>query len=477
MKNYKNGLIAFLWLIALVPLQAQWSVAHLSEPREDPYTVVAGSKILFVLGSVTNGSVGNKVDIYDTQTGLWTVHNLPFSGESLNPNPPVAAINELVFIVDEEDFTDLVQVYDANNNTWSTLTLSAPRKYASIGTAGEFVVFAGGVSESGQVSDKVDVFHVPTKVWHQATLSEPRGYIAITGLGNKIFMAGGYTNTGLSDRIDILNTDTWEASFTTLMRPRALIEAVTVGNKVVLAGGGEFDFVDYTEVDIFDGNTESWASANLTQVDFGGLMGSAVVGDKVYFEGGIGPDDAALMDVYDAAANTWSTIDLPTQHYLGGFTAAGGKLYLAGGVNDFMGVVEVYDCATGLWDTLGYLSIPRYWLGAAAAGNKLLLGGGYAGGYSNVVDIYTGISSSTAHPVKGLVQAPYPNPAQDQVHIILPPGASLLQVFDARGMLLRSEVVTDLPEKDLDVRDLPAGLYNIAVQTAGTVFWEKVVVE
>ncbi len=306
MKNYKNGLIAFLWLIALVPLQAQWSVAHLSEPREDPYTVVAGSKILFVLGSVTNGSVGNKVDIYDTQTGLWTVHNLPFSGESLNPNPPVAAINELVFIVDEEDFTDLVQVYDANNNTWSTLTLSAPRKYASIGTAGEFVVFAGGVSESGQVSDKVDVFHVPTKVWHQATLSEPRGYIAITGLGNKIFMAGGYTNTGLSDRIDILNTDTWEASFTTLMRPRALIEAATVGNKVVLAGGGEFDFVDYTEVDIFDGNTESWSSANLTQVDFGGLMGSAVVGDKVYFEGGIGPDDAALMDVYDAAANTWS---------------------------------------------------------------------------------------------------------------------------------------------------------------------------
>lgn len=477
MKNYKNGLIAFFWLIALVPLQAQWSVAHLSEPREDPYTVVAGSKILFVLGSVTNGSVGNKVDIFDIQTGLWTVHNLPFSGESLNPNPPVVAMNELVFIVNEEEFTDLVQVYDASDNTWSTLTLSEPRKFVSIGTAGEYVVFAGGVSQSGQVSDRVDVYHVPTKVWHQASLSEPRGYIAITGLGNKIFMAGGYTNSGLSDRVDILHTDTWTLSSTTLVRPRALIEAVTVGNKVLLAGGGEFDFVDYTEVDIFDGGTESWSTANLTQIDFGGLMKSVVVGDKVYFEGGIGPGETILMDVYDATANTWSTVNLPTQHYLGGFTAAGGKLYLAGGVNDFMGVVEVYDCATGMWDTLGYLSIPRYWVSAAAAGNKLLLGGGYGAGYSNVVDIYTGISNSAAQPASRLLKAPFPNPAQDQVHLILPPGARLLQVFDARGMLLRSEVVTDLPEKDLNVRDLPAGLYNIAVKTAGTVFWGKVVVE
>lgn len=475
MKNYKNCLIALLWLIAIMPLQAQWSVGQLSEARERPYSVVSGSKILFVLGSVGQTGLGNKVDLYDINSGEWTVHNLPFSGESTNPNPPVVAVGGHVFIIDEDHLSNIVQVYSSTSNTWTSVALSEPRMYVSLGRAGDYVVFAGGVDSQLDASSTIDVYHVPTKTWHQINLSVPRVYMGIAGVGNKIFLAGGYGESGLSDRVDIVNTDTWTVSTSTLVRPRALIEAVAVGNKVVLAGGGEFDFVDYTEVDIYDNETESWSSANLAQNDFGGLVASVVVGDKVYFQGGISNED--LMDVYDASTGLWSAVHQPTQHYLGGFTAASGKLYFAGGVNDFGGIVEVYDCATGVWDTLGNLSIPRYWVSAAAADNKLLFAGGYGDGYSTVVDIYTGIANSTAQPDYRALQAPFPNPAQDLVHVILPQGAVLLQVFDANGRLLRSETVTDLPETALSVRDLPAGLYNIAVKTAGAVFWGKVVVQ
>ncbi len=473
-KIYTVTLMQLVFLLTSLSLPAQWTVAHLSEARERPYPVVAGSKILFVLGSPSETGEGNKVDIYDTQTGLWSVHNLPFASESPNPNPAVVSKDGWVFIVNESATADTVQAYNSNNSNWSTISLSEPRRYVSIGLAGEYIVFAGGVTPDNKASSKVDMFHMPTQTWHESTLSQGRIFIAITGLGKQIFMAGGFDELGLCDQVDILNTDTWVNRTSTLIEKRGLIEAVAVGNKVLLAGGGEFDFVLYNKVDIYDGDTDTWSADSLTQSDLSGIMQSAVVGKKVYFHGGFGLN---VLDVYDAETDNWSTVNIPTQHSLGGFASAGNKLYLAGGVNDPSGVVEEFDCASEQWDTLGYLSSPRHWVSGITSGNKLFFAGGYGDDYSDVVDIYTGLSNSGEPPKHLSFNAIFPNPAHDWVHVELPEGATSLCLFNLEGQLLLTVPVEQLAGQRLEVAGIAPGLYLLAVRGNGAVYWGKILVE
>ncbi len=289
--------------------------------------------------------------------------------------------------------------------------------------------------------------------------------------------------TEMSDRVDILDTETWIMDTNTLVAKRGFIEAVTVGNKVLLAGGGLFDYVFFNDVDIYNGSTGTWTSDTLTQKDYAGIMTSVVVGNKVYFQGGIGFNasgtyDFGIMDIYDADTGTWTAVNSPTEHFLGDFSASSGKIYLAGGY-DTTGVVEVFDCTTSVWDTLGYLSEPRYWVGSATVNNQLLIAGGINinGVHFDVVDIYSGLSPTINLPKTAPLGSVFPNPAHQWAHLSLPSDATTIRIYDAQGRLARMESVNQQIAYALNVEGFLPGLYFIEVTGNETVYIGRVMVE
>ncbi|HEX5653626.1 MAG TPA: PKD domain-containing protein, partial [Chitinophagaceae bacterium] len=210
----------------------------------------------------------------------------------------------------------------------------------------------------------------------------------------------------------------------TLSQARVNITISGAGNKILFAGGsgqGIPGICASARVDIYDINTNLWSMAELSQARYD--MGSAVLGGKLYFAGGFLPKTftnsttcyisnnpaetrSSVIDIYDAAANTWSTAQLNAPRIPGG-ASAGNKVIFAGG--DAWGssncpspVTDIYDGASNTW-AAGSLSEIKGLPQIATTGDKIFLAGGAAlldgdnwSGISKRIDIYDAVSGSWA---------------------------------------------------------------------------------
>ena len=75
---------------------------------------------------------------------------------------------------------------------------------------------------------------------------------------------------------------------------------------------------------------------------------------KIFFAGGVTGTGTytTRVDVYDAATNSWSTMELSTARAEMVGAAAGNKVLFAGGVEGFFGYsnrVDIYDASTNTW--------------------------------------------------------------------------------------------------------------------------------
>ncbi len=91
--------------------------------------------------------------------------------------------------------SDVVDIYDADDHSWTTAKLSIARQEMGAGAAGNKIAIAGGQSAT-DFSDQVDIYDVSTNRWTTATLSEPRALIATASIGSKIFYGGGVNSKG-----------------------------------------------------------------------------------------------------------------------------------------------------------------------------------------------------------------------------------------------------------------------------------------
>jgi len=126
----------------------------------------------------------------------------------------------------------------------------------------------------------------------------------------------------------------------------------------------------------------------------------ASAASKAFIVGG------SLVDVYDSAAETWSTLNLPEYRKSYVSTVGSGDLVaFAGGYKGssrHTDRVDIYNAATDAWDT-GTLSVARSRMASVAVQDKIIFAGGWLdyGGNSSAVDIYdipTGTWSATQLP-------------------------------------------------------------------------------
>lgn len=252
-------------------------------------------------------------------------------------------------------------------------------------------------------------------------LSQARSGMAVATAGNKILFAGGLRNfgswNGPASRVDIydITQNTWSTA--ELCVERNAIAAVANGNKIFF-GGGEYGDGTWPvdSVDIYDVSTNTWTVSHLSCA--GHSIAAAAVGNKVFFAGGDqgfngtpGIDRAKQVDIYDLTSNTWSTAQLSETKRAGHSSVAiDNKIYFAGGeVWNFSqngnywyvsNKVDVYDNATNTWATSSMQEGKLYFAGITS-GSKIIWAGGLTGNHPSVYtscavevkDINTGSSS------------------------------------------------------------------------------------
>lgn len=220
----------------------------------------------------------------------------------------------------------------------------------------------------------------------RAQLAEANSEMAVGELGGRIFVLGGYpSNRQTTNTVQVYDPveDRWER---TTPMPLALNHnmAASVSGKLYMIGGqttdaGAGNFSD--RVFEYDPGTRAWRErARMPTARGAGV--AAVAGGKIYVAGGRPPRGADFA-VYDPQADLWRTLpDLPTpRNHLAG-AAIGGRIYIAGGrfeagfQSPQSDAVEVYDPAANSWSTRASMPKPRGGINGLEANGCLHIFGG-----------------------------------------------------------------------------------------------------
>ena len=172
----------------------------------------------------------------------------------------------------------------------------------------------------------------------------------------------------------ILFCSAWMAygqwTYTNLSEPKGSMGSAALGNKVYFAGGDNgSEFL--SEVQVYDVINKTWEIAG------GGLFyarivpgGSVACGSKVFFAGGISDTDVTdRVDIYNFTTNTWSIDSLSQARTYASAVTVGTKVIIAGGNTSLYhptNRVDIYDASTGTWSQ-AELSSPRSALTQLAA--------------------------------------------------------------------------------------------------------------
>lgn len=477
MKN--RLLLIVLTGLLSVNAQAQWMLDSANTAGTYPYAAVNGNKAVF--------SNGGEWNVFDAVTGVHTYGNFAISRAMIEV---VSAGDKVMFAggkygyFADPQYTKSVNVYNATTNTWSTWNMGTAREVGGAAAIGGKAVFAGGTGRSDiagpvYMYNKVDIFDVATGARTSGKLSKGRSNIAAGAAGNKIVFAGGWYWDMMysvlpANTVDIYDVVTGVWTKTTLSKKRENIAVAVIGDKILFAGGtGSMGAV--TNVDMYNSTTNTWSVSYMPAAGDG--MKSAVIGSDAYFGGGItGPGN--MLYKYNSVAGTWSSITIPTS--LTGFSMSviNGRLIIAGGTipgtSTYSDLVQIYDPVANSWYN-EHLSIARTNVSALTIGSK----GYFAGGisvygyptptYTKRVDIFNApfrMEQSIASEISNWDVQVYPNPAVNTVHIAIQDAfdqALTASITDINGNLIQ-QFQLDATVQNIDVSELPSGIYFIIVQ-------------
>lgn len=359
----KIYILGLLFVFLHTTVTGQWSIMEMPKGRFYHGAVAVNGKLV-IAGGFGNGLVAtNSVNIYDIASETWSEATLSqargFMGAVVHDGKAYFAGGGNY----SGGVSDRIDVYDANEDEWTQLSLSQPRLGVGAAVAGDKLIFAGG-SRIGSnfilqnTTDLVEIYDPDTGDWEYRSLSQPRSFMAIATAGDKIFFAGGNMDgNGFTNVVDIYDyvNDTWTVD--TLSIPRSDISAVAAGDKVLFVGGISLVSDGYNLVDIYDLNTGDWSISYLPGGQRGGDMAKASFKGKAYFIGG---SNYFLFDnwrniwdqvsIYDPANDSWETETLMHSRVAAVAAVWEDQLFVCSGFNWSAGnlnSVEIYtDTAT-----------------------------------------------------------------------------------------------------------------------------------
>ena len=292
-----------------------WSATGrmLSPSRTNMCTTSWNHLAIFAGGSTARGHPKSTfVDIWDSSTNAWSVMNLRIGRDLL----ACASAGDITLFAGgsapqvNQSETDSVEIYNHITKLWTTATLSLPRKKPEAVTVGSKIVIAGG--ETGRTpdyTDVIDIFDTDTNTWTTSRLNGARQYfgaahasgahIGSSDAGVAVFAGGFFNDLRLGD-VDIFDPYNGKSGkhYTTdhLYQNRSNLHGVTVGKNGRWAAFGPGNIVAEAKItlDFYDGETGNWAhrKSHVEMVD----QGVASVGNVAFFVGADGYADTFALD-------------------------------------------------------------------------------------------------------------------------------------------------------------------------------------
>ncbi|MEE8272767.1 MAG: kelch repeat-containing protein, partial [Alphaproteobacteria bacterium] len=354
------------WVLGLGPSDSPFdddfawtAAASLPNPRNHMGAAAVGGLAYAIGGQAgTNEFSGNQASThaYDPASDTWTqVADLPkplghitASGFVMNGRIVVTG-----GVINNGITADVVE-YDPASDTWVALPdLPAARQSPVSGIIGDQMVVNGGL---GGAIETTTWFGVLADKWDRpALLSVPLGEVAGGVIDGKIYLVGEGDPVTLA--FD-LSTGIWGSATANVTRPFAGHHhaAEVLGGELYLLGG--LGASSEGAVQVYDPVADLWRVGSPAPFA-AGSSASAVIGGKIYLVGGIvGSSTTDQTAVYDPVADIWSSLapmPLGVNHAAAG--TDGARLYIFGGrsggntVGNGFDVVQIFDPATGLWDS------------------------------------------------------------------------------------------------------------------------------
>jgi hypothetical protein len=201
----------------------------------------------------------------------------------------------------------LIDVYDTATGKFLPPhdALARGRGATSVGNK---AMFAGGGENGGSLSNVVHIYDADANQWSTATLSQARSMITANSLNGIALFAGGNMGPNdhlqASDVVDIYSDATGAWSTAHLSSARLRMKAAIIGSKIILAGGGPSD--PSSAVDIYDTATGKWSTATLSQAASSGYGLKTIASDNLLFFDEYGTT-GDVIDIYDSVSGQWTS--------------------------------------------------------------------------------------------------------------------------------------------------------------------------
>jgi N-acetylneuraminic acid mutarotase len=261
--------------------------APLPTPRQEMQQVLLNEKI-FVIGGLVQGGIGTDLlEVYDPQNNTWSTSTpLPQKMHHIS----VAEVNGKIYVLGgflNNTFqpTDVVYEFDPGSSTWTgKASMLKPRGAATATVVNGLIYVIGGVANPGGVTDANEVFDPVNNTWQSlASMPTSREHLASASIGSIIYVAGG-SNNGNINKFEAYNTTTnsWTI-LPDLPTARSGLTACAYSNRIYVFGG-EIQGV-YDKNEFYDPSTNLWSEAAPMPTARHGI-GSTLWNNAIYIIGG-----------------------------------------------------------------------------------------------------------------------------------------------------------------------------------------------
>jgi N-acetylneuraminic acid mutarotase len=252
--------------------------------------------------------------------------------------------------------------------------MPTPRTEVTAAVLDDDIYVIGGFDELGQATDIVEVYNIENNTWSKtaAPLPEPLHHTAAASYDGKIYVVGGFTVTySPTNRLFIYDPiqNNWQEG-TPMPTARGALN-VNLVNGTLYAIGGRADRPSNSN-EAYDPSSDTWTSKALmpTARDH---AGSAVADGKIFVIGGRitgSQENLYINEAYDPQQDRWITNlrAMPTER--SGIAAAspvnGSNIYVFGGEEPYFAFNnnEKYDARTNEWTSEPPMRLARHGLAA-----------------------------------------------------------------------------------------------------------------
>ncbi len=280
--------------ISSIDVDEDWTVQPISVPavKRDP-GVGELDGLLYVVGGYGSGSYSNTVQVYDPDNDTWsTTAPMPvIDGLSGRSNPVVIGLNGKLYVIGGyySGNRSWTTIYDPDNDSWTRLA-DAPYTLTTYQAQGGVIK---GKIYLNDDSGRILVYDPNTDTWENRTGGWSSSGIAAAIINDKLYMAGG--TAGTDDACFVYDPVSGLAPLTNMPNPRYNAVGAAIAGKFYVFGGNNNN-VELSTVDVYDPGSDTWttvtAGPTVSQEHRGALV------DGVFYFG-IESGETAWFDTYD----------------------------------------------------------------------------------------------------------------------------------------------------------------------------------